>query len=221
MKIKFLFLVFILSSSISLWALEHENNLETLEKKVKVERQILNSKSLAIKQQLALMVDLDQEIRDLIIKDVNNRKTHKLLEEIDHFHTNHLKSMVKEYDWVTILKFDEEMAHQAWLLVQHADHDPDFQTSFMSALEKLCPLNETYRKNYAYIYDRIASNRGLKQRYGTQVKVEGNQVELLPYEGSLNDLNKRRREIGLESIQEYLKTLKKYYVKSEIVPACS
>lgn len=203
-----------------LWALEYEERLETLEKKFKVERQTLDSTPLSIKQQLALMVDLDQKVRGLFIEDVINAKTRILLEEVDRFHTDHLKSIVKGYDWVTILKFDEEVGYHVWLLVQHADHDPDFQTSFMAALEKLWPLNETYRKNYAYLYDRIASNHGRKQRYGTQAKIEGNQVKLLPYEGSFDDLNERRREIGLEPIQEYLQTLKKHYVKSEVVSIC-
>ncbi|MBI2707282.1 MAG: hypothetical protein HYX35_03080 [Proteobacteria bacterium] len=220
MKIKFLLMALILSSSLSLWACEVEERLETLENKVTTVRQLLNSESLetidGVKQQLVLMVDLDQDVRNLFMEDVNNPKIRKLLEHIDRFHTEHLKAILKQYGWITISKFGKEADHQAWLLVQHADRDPNFQKRCVSTLEKLWPLNETDRKNYAYLYDRVAVNHGLKQRYGTQAKIENNQIELLPFEGSSNNLNEHRQEMGLAPIEEYLETLKRAYTRKKL-----
>ena len=56
--------------------------------------------------------------------------------------------------------------------------------------EKLFPCEETNRRNYAYLYDRVAPKCGLKQRYGTQAIIQDDQLELLPFEGSEEDLNK-------------------------------
>lgn len=220
MKIKFLLMALILSSSLSLWACEVEERLATLEKKVTTVKQLLNSESLetidGVKQQLVLMVDLDQEVRNLFMAAVTNPTIRKLLEDIDRFHTEHLKAILKQYGWITISKFGKEADHQAWLLVQHADRDPNFQKRCVSTLEKLWPLNETDRKNYAYLYDRIAVNHGLKQRYGTQAKIENDQIELLPFEDSFDDLNERRREVKLGPIEEYLKILKRVYTRKKL-----
>jgi len=49
----------------------------------------------------------------------------------------------------------------AWLLVQHMDNDVQFQKWFLQHLS-------TRTKNYRYLSDRIATNSGLPQKYGTQ-----------------------------------------------------
>lgn len=218
MRLKFLLIVFMMMSfSLPIWAHDFNERFELLERKVKESRQILDHKSLddieTVKQHLTVMADIDRDVRVLFIDNINNTRIRQLLEEIDHFHTGHLKAILAIHGWINISKFGKEADRQAWLLVQHADHDPHFQTRCVSILEKLLPLNETDRKNYAYLYDRTALKRGLRQRYGTQAKIADNQIELLPFEGSLNDLNERRCKMSLEPIEEYLKTLKKLYIK--------
>lgn len=206
-----------LSSSLPTWAYDFNERLEILERKFTESKQILDREPLddidILKQHLVVMVDIDQDARKLFIDDINNIKIRQLMEKIDHFHTNHLKAILTVHEWISISKFGKEADHQAWLLVQHADHDPEFQANCLSTLEKLWPFKETDSKNYAYLYDRVAPKLGLKQRYGTQAIIEGEQIELLPFEGSLVDLNERRHEMGLDPIEEYLETLKMTYKK--------
>ncbi len=193
------------------------DELEILERKFIESKQSLDCQSLEdidiVKQHLAAMVDVDKDARKLFIDDINNTKIRKLMKDVDHFHTDHLKAILAVHEWISISKFGKEADHQAWLLVQHADHDPEFQANCLSTLEKLWPLKETNSNNYAYLYDRVASKRDLRQRYGTQALIKGDQLELLPFEGNLKDLNERRYEMGLDPIEEYLKTLKTVYTK--------
>lgn len=159
----------------------------------------------SVKQELASMVEVDQRARNKL---TNN--THA----IDVLHTERLKKILAVHGWMTISTFGEKADSDAWLLVQHADHDPAFQESCLRTLERLVPLGETSKRNYAYLYDRVTLKfGGGKQKYGTQARIQGDQVELCPFQGSLRDVNERRREMGLETVEEYLNGLKQFYNK--------
>jgi hypothetical protein len=220
--IKFLIGLFIiLSSSIAIKACEcsFDQQAENIGRKIEASRQVLDKNSLEdpeiVKRHLAIMFAVDQEVRKLFI-DFDNPTTRKMLEEVDRFHTDYLKAILEIHGWVAISKFGKEADNQAWLLVQHADHDPDFQKHCVLQLQKLYPCGETDKKHYAYLYDRVALKSpdfGLKQRYGTQVQINDDQMELYPFEGSFEDLNNRRREMGMETVEEYMATLKEIYQK--------
>ena len=63
-------------------------------------------------------------------------------------------------------------------------------------------------KDVAFITDKLKVQRGERQVYGTQYKVKFNsEVEFLPIENEEN-LNEKRRALGLESIQNYEKRIK-------------
>lgn len=220
MVIKFLVGLFIiLGSLITVHAcdFDFDQQLENVEKKIKASREVLDKKSLknieVVKHHLAVMCAVDQEVRKLFI-DFDNPTTRKLLEDVDHFHTNYLKAILEIHGWTTISKFGKEADTQAWLIVQHADHDPGFQKCCVFQLQKLYPSGETDKQHYAYLYDRVAlksPDLGLKQKYGTQAQIIGDHIELYPFDGSLEELNSRRHEMDMEPIEEYMAALKKIY----------
>lgn len=168
-----------------------------------------------IQEQIRCCAEIDQKIRHISIN-LDPDEKNALLKQFDEINTKRLKLILKTHGWLTISKFGKETDNFAWLLVQHADHDPEFQASIAFILEHLLVLGETEPKNFAYLYDRVAINLnhiGLRQRYGTQMTIENNEVKLLPFEGDLKELNKRRQAMGLNSIEEYLKQLKGIYLK--------
>ena len=87
-----------------------------------------------------------------------------------------------------------------------ADSDPAFQ---QKALDRMTPYVETdgvSKGDYAYLWDRVAVNTDRKQRYGTQPTWEcttDNKLTLQPLEDPEN-VNKRRAEMGLGSVEESL-----------------
>lgn len=193
--------------------------IEALEEKFRASKQTLCQKDLddiiTVQQHLAVMVEIDQEARKQFLNDRENPILIKVLKEIDSFNTAHLKSILNIHPWIIISKFGKEADRQAWLLVQHADHDLTFQEQCLVILETLLPLNETNPNNYAYLVDRVAINSGKKQQYGTQASIDNGQVELLPYEGSLEEMNERRCVVGLEPVEKYLETLKTVYIQTK------
>ena len=169
-----------------------------------------------VKNIIHQMYLLDQKVRTALINDFNSIEGAKLITFMDQFHTKQMKKILQEHGWIIISKFGKESDKQAWLLVQHADHDPFFQSGCAFILKRLVKFGETNKRNYAYLYDRAVlnfQNLGMKQKYGTQTTISSDQITLLPYEGSIEELNKRRKAIGLELVKKYLDTLKDVYTK--------
>lgn len=165
-----------------------------------------------IKSLLDKMYDFDQTLRKDFIKNWSILEKQEILRKMDTFHTLKMKEILQRYGWITISKFGAEYDRKAWLLVQHADHDPFFQAGVLFLLGNLIPRKETDQKNYAYLYDRVAlkfPSLGFRQRYGTQVlsKTKG-EIILQPCEGTFEEVDHRRKEIGLEPLREYLKQVK-------------
>ena len=117
--------------------------------------------------------------------------------------TEAMREILAQYDWVDQERFGRRTATQAWLLVQHSDHDPEFQAL---ALERMQPYLESggvRSQDYAYLWDRVAVNTGQLQRYGTQPMGEcndGGTLDLQPVEDPDN-LDARRREMRLGPAQ--------------------
>ena len=58
----------------------------------------------------------------------------------------------------------------------------------------------------------ISHHIGFLQKYGTQVDILKNgDIELQPYEGTIEDVTHRRNAVGLEPLDEYLKKVKDMY----------
>lgn len=118
---------------------------------------------------------------------------------VDERNTAELKSLLTIYPWITVSKFGNASDENAWLLVQHADHDLPFQKSVLAILKKLYPIDETRPKNYAMLYDRVSVNSKQPfQRYGSQGTCKGNSWEPYPIE-EFSGLDQRRAEMGMET----------------------
>lgn len=127
----------------------------------------------------------------------------KQLGQVDQKNTNKLKLIIKKVGWPGISLVGKRGAQGAWLIAQHAVHDPDFQKKCLNLLLKGVNEGEVERKHWAYLLDRIRVREGKKQIYGTQFKgdKDGNQSPYPIIDPS--NLNQRRAEVGLESFAEY------------------
>jgi hypothetical protein len=129
----------------------------------------------------------------------------------DDENTEFLKKLVSEKGWPTISRVGQQAAGKAWLLVQHADHDPAFQLRALRLMEPLVATGEVSKGNYAYLYDRIMLKLSGKQRFGTQfMGCDGEEHKLRPLEDE-KQLDKLRAEYQLEPITEYRKGMKEAF----------
>ena len=106
---------------------------------------------------------------------------------------------------ITISRFGEWVSQQAWLLVQHADHDIEFQKHYLKLMETALEDKDIRPENYAYLWDRVQKNSGQPQRYGTQGDCrKKNQWEPYKLEDPLQ-VNYYRQKMGLEPFNDYKK----------------
>ena len=123
----------------------------------------------------------------------------------DRANTEWLKADVKDNGWPRLSREGPKMAEDAWLLIQHADHDVAFQREVLPLLEALLPSKDVAPQAYALLYDRVATAEKRLQRYGTQGRCVGEATwEPWPVEDP-DHLDERRAKVGLGSEADYKK----------------
>jgi hypothetical protein len=149
---------------------------------------------------LAHMIAEDQQFRQRIDYAHISESVMAEKESISRKHVATLKELLQTHYWMSILEFGKIADQQAWLIVQHADHDRAFQKEMLSRLEQLAQQGKTDPCHVAYLHDRVAVNEGRPQRYGTQGDCNGNEWVLYPVEEP-DKLNMYRITAGLPPLQ--------------------
>jgi hypothetical protein len=123
------------------------------------------------------------------------------MHETDAMHSKRMSQIIDKYRWPTISKFGSQAAQYSFLIIQHADLAT--QKKYFPLLEKAARQGEASLANVAMMKDRILVREGKAQLYGTQLSGMNNLLMLYPIEDEAN-VDKRRKEMGLEPLDEYL-----------------
>ena len=137
------------------------------------------------------------------------RSLKESIEKTDAENTKRLREIVAKHGWPTKSLVGKDGATAAWLIVQHADHSPEFQRKCLDMIVKL-PRGEIRRQDVAYLTDRVLLAEGKKQIYGTQFTLENGKYKPEPLEDESN-VDKLRAEVGLPTIREYAKEIEALY----------
>ena len=131
------------------------------------------------------------------------------MQRTDAENTKRMEEIVDRHGWPTSTLVGKDGSFAAWLLVQHADGSPMFQRKCLDLMSKV-PHDEVRPCDLAYLTDRVLLAEGKKQRYGSQISFTGGKCKPQPIEDEAN-VNRRRKEVGLEPIEEYLKMVEGFY----------
>jgi hypothetical protein len=129
--------------------------------------------------------------------------------KIDHDNIAWLKEIVAQYGWPGSSRVGQDGSHAAWLIVQHASSAPDFQKSCLVLMQQ-APPGEVDRSDIAFLVDRIRTNEGQKQIFGTQLEIRDGHIVLAPVDDP-ESLERRRSEIGLPPVAVYLDMAREIY----------
>lgn len=133
---------------------------------------------------------------------------------VDRRNTARMKEIVGAIGWPTRSKVGEQAEHMAWLLVQHADLDPEFQKHCL-ALMSAEPAFEVCPSHLAYLEDRIGVAEHRPQRFGTQFRSDGKGgLEPEPIEDP-ETLDERRSAAGLEPFAAYREGMRRVAAASK------
>jgi hypothetical protein len=131
------------------------------------------------------------------------------MKRVDTENTARLGEIVDRHGWPTFILVGKGGAKAAWILVQHADLSPKFQRKCLDLMTK-APRDEIFPDDLAYLTDRVLLAEGKKQVYGTQFTMANGKCKPRPLEDEAN-VDKRRKEVGLEPLAEYLSQAEGFY----------
>lgn len=166
-----------------------------------------------LKNQLENILKKDQAFRRIYVAAENELGENsfemgyfwKVVEAQDKVLEKAVTDILDNYGWLGILQVGRLANTAQWAVLQHGT---------IVSKEKYAPLlkesvfnNESQGIHYARLIDRMLVNTNKPQSYGTQIKYNNNNPTFYAIRAP-DFINKRRKEIGLNSIQEFAKSKK-------------
>ncbi|RSC92106.1 DUF6624 domain-containing protein [Tenacibaculum singaporense] len=128
----------------------------------------------------------------------------QMKKEIGNGNFNKMEKLILENGWPTYSSVGKLAADSPLLIINH-HQDEAVRIKYLPLIKKACINKEGSCLEYAKIQDRILVNTGKKQLFGMQFRYnDKRKLEPFPIENP-EYVDKRRKEIGLEPLKEYLK----------------
>jgi len=158
--------------------------------------------------QILRMAREDQRVRFSALKAKDRKKAGLKISVIDKRNTIKAKEIIKKYDWPGFNLVGRKASKAFWLIVQHADLDVKFQAKCLSLLRVAVKNKQAFRKNEAYLTDRVLVNQNKKQKFGTQFVRKDN--KLIPYPVlDKKNVDRRRKLYNLDTLNKNIKRMNK------------
>lgn len=141
-----------------------------------------------------------QILSEVLVSDQRIRRSNdfiKLAKE-DHRNQELVISIIEKCGMPTLKEVDQKQMDAVWLVLQHSDKE--IRKKYFPQIEKAVKNGDLSKQQYALMKDRMLMDEGKPQIYGSQIK-NGKLYKLENPE----TVNERRKEMGLEPIEDYLK----------------
>lgn len=186
-----------------------------------ISAQIGNIKLPKVAKQVDLMIENNQSFakRHIELINQNNKSASpemknlmdewKTVEETDKIS---LKTIFKVYGFLGYNEVGEESAHNFLQMVQRFDSDSTFQQLVLVEMKKQIEKTNANPSEFAHLTDRFNLNHRKFQVYGTQLKLNEKGTTFEPkLVINPQNLNKRRAEVGLGTIEEAILIMNGHY----------
>ena len=177
------------------------------------QKEHISTLNIKMKQSLENLRMQDQTIR-LLSPDAENRFGREsneykwfrseLMPRNDSIVLNRITNVLEKNGWMGISEVGELANQTLWLVIQHAPLN--IQKKYLPLLEKSVKKGESKARYLAFLQDRILMREDKKQIYGTQSLWDKEKQKNVIW--PINDyktVNQRRKEVGLESVENYAK----------------
>ncbi|HEY0765548.1 MAG TPA: VWA domain-containing protein [Pyrinomonadaceae bacterium] len=143
-------------------------------------------------------------------KKSDREKLHKLYRE----DTAKLCQLLKTNGWPTMASAGEQGVYATFQILKNAGTF-ELQRDLLPVIVAAIKKDPIQKREFAGLYDRLRVSAGMKQLFGTQAVSMGGFLVLYPIEDQAN-LDERRAEFGLGSIDLYIKSLERTYGRALI-----
>jgi len=164
----------------------------------------------ALRQELVRMGMLDQTARIGMKTGIPaDTVVMRTILAIDSILTSKLQTVVRSRGWPTISRVGEAAARAAFLIVQHSPVGA-FQREVLPHFVAAALAGEASRSDAAMLEDRVLTEDGKPQVYGTQFRIVDGVLVAYPIVEP-ETLEQRRAEVGLMPMREYVELLEQTY----------
>lgn len=172
-----------------------------------------------LKCRLLTMVEEENHLKTELARDGSLYKGYPQVIRKLHFNqANELEKIVENYGWPEISLVGKEGADAAWLILQHSISKPDFMKRCFSIFESAVQNNEASIKHLACLTDGIRYFSREPQVYGNYFDWnENGKFEPWGIEDPEN-VNERRRQVGLNTLEERIKEMEVDVKKYNLSP---
>ena len=169
----------------------------------------MNSK---LRDELLAMRDEDVSTRAILVDrgELGGETYHPEMRAVHEKNTKRMKEIIHKHGWPLQSDVGEDGVEAAWLVVQHAVLEQEFQQACLPLLEAAVDAGEAHGWHLAYLQDRILIQQGRPQIYGTQHEVrDGKVVPMATREP--DRVNEKRAKLGLWSQAAHTAHLQRDY----------
>ena len=141
-----------------------------------------------------------QILSEVLESDQRIRKSNDFINYAKEDHRNQelVISIIEKCGMPTLKEVDQKQMDAIWLGLQHSTKE--IRKEYFPQIEKAVKNGDLSKSQYALMKDRMLMDEGKPQIYGSQIK----NGKLYKLENPEN-VNKRRKEMGMEPIENYLK----------------
>lgn len=145
------------------------------------------------------------EIEEKFGRESDEMQAHwKLIQETDSINLIRIKKILDERGWLGPKVIGNQGNSTLFLVIQHSDLET--QLKYLPMMRKAVKLGNARASSLALLEDRVALRQGERQIYGSQIGRDEESGEY--YVSPLvepEEVNERRAEVGLGTIEEYIK----------------
>ena len=141
-----------------------------------------------------------QILSEVLESDQRIRKSNEFIKYAKEDHRNQelVISIIEKCGMPTLKQVGQRQMDAIWLGLQHSTKD--IRKKYFPQIEKAVKNGDLSKQQYALMKDRILMDEGKPQIYGSQIE-NGKLYKL----ENPKTVNERRKEMGMESIEDYLK----------------
>ena len=173
-----------------------------------------------VRTELEAIYDRDAELVAASLQEDPNR-IHALtmIAQFDKEHAQTLESIIDRFGWPTRQMVGLKAVQGAYIAVQHADHDPEFQSQCLALIKEQVDQGELPGAFLALMTDRVSLSRGDPQIYGTQMTMAPDEFGVMRAVPSAviwnaEKLDERRSALGMPPHKRFIEAIELAYFDS-------
>lgn len=169
---------------------------------------------------LEKIYDIDAElVASSIDEDPNKIHSLSMIADFDRQHAQTLKIIIDRFGWPTRELVGLKAVQGAYIAIQHAGHDPYFQSDCLALIKDQVNQGELPGAFLALMTDRVAISRGDPQIFGTQMTMSPDSSGVMQAVPSAiiwkaDQLDARRDQLGMPAHSRFIEAIELAYFKS-------